>query len=147
VSSIRMFKNKPLTGFGPGTYQFTYIPYQDESLKNRLTVTNPWDIPENSGGTAHSEYLLAMSEMGILGIMAWLILLSRWIYISFNLNVLPMYRKNIVAAFVALSTYMFHGVFNNFLNTDKVAFLFWATAAWLTVNYHLSNEQRVLQKS
>ena len=147
ISALRMFKEKKFTGFGPGSYQFTYIPYQDEAYKNRLTVTNPWDVPENSGGTAHSEYFLAMSEMGILGLLGWISLLGRWLYIVFKKDVNPYHRKNIVIAFVALSTYLFHGLFNNFLNTDKTAFLFWATAAWLTVNFNLSNEQRVLQAS
>ena len=65
VSAISMFREKPLTGFGPGTYQFAYIPFQQPQFMNRISVTNPYEPPEGSGGTAHSEYLLAMSEMGI----------------------------------------------------------------------------------
>ena len=140
-AALRMFKEKPLTGFGSGTFQFVYIPYQDKRLENRLTVKNPWDIPENSGGTAHSEYLLAISEMGILGLIGWVALVVRWIFIVFTVSYGSALRRNILIAFVALSTYLFHGIFNNFLNTDKVAFLFWATAAWLAANYKLSNEQ------
>jgi hypothetical protein len=49
-------------------------------------------------------------------------------------------RKNIIIAFAVLSTYLFHGAFNNFLNTDKLAFLFWGFAAWLVANYELESD-------
>lgn len=144
VAGWRMFLEKPLTGFGSGTYQFAYIPYQVPGLGNRLTVTNPYDIPENSGGTAHSEYLLAMSEMGVLGLAGWLTLLGRWIFIAFRQQPMHLKRKQIIIAFTALSTYLFHAFFNNFLNTDKIAFLFWGMAVWLTIKYQAKDESEVL---
>lgn len=144
VSAGRMFREKPLTGFGPGTYQFEYIPYQEPALMNRLTVTSPWNIPEGSGGTAHSEYLLALSEMGIVGLLGFLIILGRWFFIAFKKSHDHFNKKWILIAFLALSTYMFHAFFNNFLTTDKFAFLFWGTAAWLISNYHTKNEEEVL---
>ena len=134
-SGIKMAMEKPLTGFGPGTYQFKYIPYQNPKLMNRLTVKDHWHIPENSGGTAHSEYILALSEMGIFGLAALLLLLSRWFWIAFEKASIHPQRKNILISFAVLSTYMFHGAFNNFLNTDKFAFLFWGFAAWMAANY------------
>lgn len=147
VSAWRMFSERPLTGFGPGTYQFEYIPYQDPSLMNRLTVTDPWNIPEGSGGTAHSEIFLALSEMGVWGIAGWLVLAGNWIFIAFNRSNRHPYRKTIIVAFAVMSTYLFHGMFNNFLTTDKFAFLFWGTAAWLIANYNRSNNEQVLQCS
>jgi len=45
TSALAMFNERPFTGFGPGTYQFTYIPFQDKRLENRLTVTNPNSPP------------------------------------------------------------------------------------------------------
>jgi len=136
-SGVEMAKEKPFTGFGPGTYQFEYIPYQHPKLMNRLTVKNHWHIPENSGGTAHSEYVLALSEMGIFGFVALLLLFGRWIWIAFEKVGIHPQRKNILIAFAVLSTYLFHAAFNNFLNTDKLAFLFWGFAAWLAANYEL----------
>ena len=143
ISAWRMFKEKPLTGFGPGTYQFTYIPYQDPAYMSRLTVTDPHDIPDGSGGTAHSEYLLALSEMGVFGLLAWLLLIGRWFYVVFGL---PREHPRIIyitVAFLALSTYLFHALVNNFLATDKFAFLFWSTAAWMVANYHISAGSRM----
>ncbi len=130
-----MFRERPLSGFGPGTYQFEYIPYQSPALMNHLSVTNPYDIPEGSGGTAHSEYLLALSEMGLFGLAAWLLLFGRWTALSlrrWHEHPRQMYMSVAVAA---LSTYFFHALVNNFLTTDKFAFLFWGAAAWLVANY------------
>ncbi len=149
VSAWRMFRDKPLTGFGPGTYQFEYIPYQEPGLMNRLSVTNPHEVPEGSGGTAHSEYLLALSEMGVLGLVGWLVLLGRWTWVAFDRQKDRNRSLYAIVAFPALTTYMFHAFFNNFLTTDKFAFLFWGTAAWLVAGYHNTkeDENRLLPES
>lgn len=137
-AGFKMAQQKPLTGFGPGTYQFQYIPYQSPRLMNRLTVKNYWQVPENSGGTAHSEYILALSEMGIPGFISLLALWGRWMWIAFEKKSTGTRHFGIVTAFAVLSTYLFHGAFNNFLNTDKFAFLFWGFAAWLAASYELT---------
>lgn len=143
-SGIKMFLEKPLTGFGPGTYQFVYIPYQKKELMNRLTVTNPWNIPENSGGTAHSEYILALSEMGLIGFLGLILLFGRLVWIAFTKVRTHPERHLLIVAFAALSTYFFHSFFNNFLNTDKFAFLFWGMAAWLMALNKRDHERELL---
>ena len=62
-SAISLFKERPILGWGPGTYSFVYAPYQDAS---DLTIisTNFGD-----GGNAHSEYLGPLSEQGVLGLI------------------------------------------------------------------------------
>ncbi len=140
VSAWRMFTERPLTGFGPGTYQFEYIPYQKPELMNRLTVTDPWNVPEGSGGTAHSEYLLALSEMGVAGLLGWLLLMGRWIWLATSRWRTHPRKKYLMIALAVLSTCFFHFFVNNFLTTDKFAFLFWGTAAWLVANYHNTDE-------
>lgn len=137
-AGLKMAEQRPLTGFGPGTFQFEYIPFQNPKLSNRLTVKNYWHIPENSGGTAHSEYVLALSEMGFPGLFALLLLLGRWTWLAFERPGNYPQRKNMIIAFAAISTYLFHGAVNNFLSTDKFAFLFWGFAAWLNASYELS---------
>ena len=128
TSALAMFNERPFTGFGPGTYQFTYIPFQDKRLENRLTVTNPNSPPPGSGGSAHSELLLQLSENGIWSPLIFLLMWVRWFYFGwFN-------RPNLAAVlpvFFGLSTYFFHMQFNNFLNQSVFAFLFWGAAAYL----------------
>jgi len=134
-SGMKMFFEKPLFGFGPGSYQFKYIPYQNKEFMNRLTVMDPWHIPDNSGGTAHSEYILLISEMGILGIISFLLIICRLTWITFQRSNYKNNKKIIVMSFAVLSTYLFHASFNNFLNTDKFAFLFWSFSTWIFVLY------------
>lgn len=143
-AGIKMFIDRPATGFGPGTYQFVYIPYQNTHLTNRLTVTNPYKIPENSGGTAHSEYILALSEMGLPGLAALLLLFARWVWIVFVKALNHSNRKNLIVVFAALSTYLFHAFFNNFLNTDKFALLFWGMTAYLISSYEMNYDKQLL---
>ena len=128
VSALAMFNERPLTGFGPGTYQFTYIPFQEKRLENRLTVTNPNSPPPGSGGSAHSELLLQLSENGIWSPLVFLLMWLRWFYYG-------LFRSDrssdLLPLFLGLSTYFFHMQFNNFLNQSVFAFLFWGTAAYL----------------
>ena len=147
VSGLSMFTARPLTGFGPGTYQFAYIAYQDPTFMTRLSVTDPLHIPENSGGTAHSEYILSLSESGIPGIVGWLVLIAFLLRMAFSPSSGHPGQTMAAAGFAALSTYLFHAFFNNFLTTDKFAFLFWGTAAWISFNYFESNkdETRIIR--
>lgn len=135
VSALRMFEERPYCGFGPGTYQFAYIPFQEKRLENRLTVTNPNAPPPGSGGTAHSELLLQLSENGILTPLIFLLMWLRWWYFGF-FSIAK--RSPLLPLFLGLSTYFFHMQFNNFLNQPVFAFLFWATAAYF--DYQLSSK-------
>jgi O-antigen ligase len=128
VSALKMFSVQPHFGFGPGTYQFQYIPFQEASLKNRLSVRNPDDIPQGSGGTAHSELLLQLSENGWPSVVVFIAMLVFWVRRGIWQVGLS---KNVAPYFLGLSTYLFHMNVNNFLNQPGFAFLFWTFGAML----------------
>lgn len=127
--AIRMFAEKPLCGFGLGTYQFQYLGFQKESEMTRISVTSPYNVLQGRGGTAHSEYFLSLSETGIFPLSFFILALlfgvktgMKIIYTDTNEK-----RKIIVkAALAGMLTYAVHALFNNFLDTDKAAFLFWS---------------------
>ena len=60
-AAISMLKERPIFGWGPGTYQFQYAPFQS-SANITLISTNAGDL-----GNAHSEYISPLAETGILG--------------------------------------------------------------------------------
>lgn len=127
-SAIRMFKDKPVFGYGPGTYMFQYAPYQ---LKRDRTIisTNAGD-----GGNAHSEYLGPLSESGVLGLITFLIILITVLYTGIHTYTRlkdPRLRSIILAAIVGLVTYYVHGFLNNFLDTDKLSVPFWGFTAMI----------------
>ena len=134
-SALRLFEERPFFGWGPGTYQFVYAPYQLSTNKTAIT-TNYGD-----GGNAHSEYIGALAEMGVIGSFLVILLVVVSVYKG-----LTTYKKAknkeskiiVLAATLAIISYFVHGVLNNFLDTDKLAIPVWSCLAIITVidTYH-----------
>ncbi|MCS6823746.1 MAG: O-antigen ligase family protein [Cytophagaceae bacterium] len=135
----RMFTEKPFTGYGPGTYQFTYIPFQKESEMTSISVTSAKpNFKPGMGGTAHSEYLLLLSESGIIAFIFFLSIIIYSLYIGMYTYYKSIHHYHKILSMLtlcAISTYWTHSVFNNFLNVDKAAFLFWSSIAILVTLY------------
>ena len=126
--AISMYKERPFFGFGPGTYAFEYARFQEP--KN-LTI-----ISTNFGnmGNAHSEYLGPLAEMGTIGIITMLLIVSAIFYKGITLyNRWPKEDREtrvlLMSMILALSTYFVHAVLNNFLDTDKAAVPIWGMCA------------------
>ncbi len=125
-AALRMFSEKPVTGWGPGTYQFEYAPFQ-RAREKTIISTNLGDM-----GNAHSEYIGPLAESGIPGLISVLLILITVLYTGFNV-----YKKaadrpaRLMALSVTLGliTYFVHGLMNNFLNTDKASVPFWGLVA------------------
>jgi len=124
--AIRMFEDKPIFGYGPGTYMFKYAAYQ---LKADRTI-----ISTNSAnrGNAHSEYLGPLAESGLMGLLSFLILMATVIYTAIH----AYSRTNdkrlktlVMSSLLGLITYYIHGTLNNFLDTDKLSVPFWGFTA------------------
>lgn len=126
--ALRMWEDKPVLGWGPGTYMFKYAPYQ---LSRELTI-----ISTNFGtnGNAHSEYLGPLAEQGVLGMLIVIALLLYSTSLGYKL-VYSIENKEerilCIGIFLGLMTYFVHGFFNNFLDTDKLSLPFWAFLAAL----------------
>jgi len=137
----RMFLDRPITGFGTGTYAIAYLPYQRPEDLTRLSVSSPKREDgqrhySGRGGGAHSEYLQALSELGLVGLLAWLLLIiSSW-YTALRIyfqHPKQSHRRWAMALFWALNTYYLHSFFNNFLHQEEVSFLFWSMLAALAM--------------
>ncbi len=125
-SALRMVNERPWVGFGPGTYQFQYIPYQDSAQMTRISVREPVLSRNPStygrGGGAHSEYFQVLSETGWPGLLFFL----GWVLSP--LLFIPLQREQMVFLLAWLS-YWIHGIFNQFLHDPKIAFLIWLVFA------------------
>ncbi len=126
--AIDMFEERPLVGFGPGTYAFEYARFQDPE---NITI-----ISTNFGvmGNAHSEYLGPLAEMGLIGMLLVFALVFVIFYFSIKLyHRWPESdretRTLILGMILALSTYFIHGLLNNYLDTDKAAVPIWGMCA------------------
>jgi putative inorganic carbon (HCO3(-)) transporter len=136
-SAIRMFKEKPVMGWGPGTYQFEYASYQRASEKTGIS-TNFGDK-----GNAHSEYLGSLVDSGLPALILYLTLivvpLVRGIRFI-KITKVKTDRYLVIALMSGLVTYVIHGFLNNFLDTDKISALFWGYIAGITA-FELSLEE------
>lgn len=132
--AIRMFKDRPFWGFGAGTYQFEYLKYQLKSEMTQISVTSQNNVKHGKGGTAHNEFLLSLSETGILGALLLLIFFSEITRIAIS-NILEnaRERKLNTALLLAFLSFFIHSFFNNFLDTDKAAFLLFYMAAFIVI--------------
>ena len=127
-SALRMFQQRPVLGYGPGTYQFEYAPFQ-LSLEKTNISTNVGDR-----GNAHSEFIGPLSEEGVLGMLSMLALAI--VTIIYGLRVYkgaktPEIKLISLTILLGLMTYFLHGTLNNFLDSDKASVPFWAFIAIL----------------
>ena len=125
-----MFQERPLWGWGPGTYQFEYAPFQTSDLRTVISTNNA-DL-----GNAHSEYLGPLAEQGVLGLAGVLALLLATCHLGFKLQRTlhdPEKKRLAMGLFLGLITYFVHGVLNNYLDTDKASAPFWGFLALLVV--------------
>lgn len=128
--AIAMFQERPVFGWGPGTYQFEYAPFQTSSLRTQISTNNA-DL-----GNAHSEYLGPLAEQGAIGLALFLVLLLVAVHLGFKLQQTltnPDDRRLALGIFLGLVTYFVHGVLNNYLDTDKASAPFWGFLAMLVV--------------
>ncbi len=124
----RMFQERPVFGWGPGTYAFVYAPFQ-HSQDLTIISTNAGDL-----GNAHSEYIGPLCEQGLPGMLLMLLLVAIvYIYGNRLYKKLPPgdLRNLTLTILAALTTYFTHGVLNNYLDMDKAAVPFWAFLAML----------------
>ena len=122
----RMFQERPILGWGPGTYQFQYAPFQLSRQRTYIS-TNFAD-----GGNAHSEYIGPLSESGIFGMLTMVLITVMALITAFRVyrRIEDKQLKRIILSLIlGFVTYLFHGLLNNFLDTDKVSSLYWGFIA------------------
>lgn len=128
-SAFRMFKEKPFLGWGPGTYMFQYAPFQMARDKTIIS-TNFGD-----GGTAHSEYLSALIDSGVVGLITFLLMIFFILkggIVYYHQSRVRNDKILVWSVLVGLISYLIHGFLNNFLDTDKANVPFWIFVAIIT---------------
>ena len=127
-SAVRMYLDRPILGFGPGTYVKQYGAYQSTE---DLTIISTFS---GDLGNAHSEYFSALTETGTIGFISWVGVFLLSLYYGFKLYFSSNDIKSRVlslAAVISLSTYYIHGFLNNYSDYDKIAIPLWGLLAVL----------------
>lgn len=143
--ALRMFEERPVFGWGPGTYKFQYAPFQS-SQELTIISTNFGDL-----GNAHSEYLGPLAEMGILGMLSIIaiIILFYWraVLLYYKLEIKEL-KVLVMTAITGFTTYVTHGFLNNFLDTDKASLPFWGFMALVVAIdvYHKNKKDPIVER-
>ncbi len=124
-AALEMFQQRPMFGWGPGTYQFMYAPFQKSYLRTIISTNF------GTGGNAHSEYLGLMSEAGLVSVIGYLLIIIFTLIRGFRIASKNRgeVRALALACLAGLTTYIAHGFLNNFLDSDKIAAPFWGFIA------------------
>jgi O-antigen ligase len=89
LDSIEMIREKPMTGFGPGSYGYTFPEYRKQFTGHRIVTGHP-----------HNEYLEVASEYGLIGFG---LLAVAWGYGLIRLLVFSLKTQNQHHAFMAMA--------------------------------------------
>lgn len=127
----RMVQQHPIMGFGPGTYQFQYISFQQPGKMTRISLSYPLfeRNPANfgRGGGAHSEYFRALAETGWPGLIATLLLF--WTFLGRDpRRGYPWFGWQ-MWMFAGLMTFFIHSLLNDFFHDPRMAAIVWFLAA------------------
>ena len=123
-STIDMIKDKPLFGSGLGTFPLHYLNYQADFLQN-----NP-DYLQFLGkaAEAHNEYLQIWAEMGIIGLLSFLLIII--IFYRTNLDSIKKIKtiegKIIIIGLISgVTVTLVHSIFSFPFHIPAVAAAFW----------------------
>lgn len=129
VAAAYMIEERPLMGFGPGTFYFNYQAYTVTRFRTYVSHN-----PERSG--IHNYYLMIAVEQGLPGLAFFLlffVLVLLWGQHAYH-RLRDTGRRYVVMA--ALLSFAISGLLmlmNDFVETDKIGSLFFICAA-LVVN-------------
>jgi len=110
-SSLKIIRDNPLFGIGPGNFQASYLEYQ-----KYFPPYLEWAVPQ-----PHNLYLAFYLQTGLLGLIGFVLLCYRWFVICLR-------QKN--TAFFAVSLgillyFILHGLVDTPYWKNDLAFIFW----------------------
>lgn len=129
VAAAYMIEERPVLGFGPGTFYFSYQRYTVSSFKTYVS-----DNPERSG--IHNYYLMVAVEQGLVGLaffLAFCTLVLLWGQRAYHQLRDPAQRQITMAALLSFALTCLLMLMNDFVETDKIGSFFFICAA-LVVN-------------
>lgn len=121
----RMFEEKPFTGFGNNMYKFRYLAFQKSEDMTRISLNEALpNARTGTGGNSHSDYLAALTELGLPGFIFWCGIVCSAIWLSCQIF-LKQRELSFLFIFFSLFTFYAHVLVNNFVHEEKIASLMW----------------------
>ena len=146
-TTLEMVKDKPILGSGIGSFKMNYLFYQAEFLKN-----NSYYL-KYSGNTkeAHNEYLQLLAELGILGLVSFLIIFyffyKKILFILFYENISTQEKSILLGLLLGITVFLIHCLFTFPLHVPALGMTFFGimglSVAYIgTINIKKRDEQK-----
>jgi O-antigen ligase len=122
-----MVEDKPVTGFGPGTFYFFYKNYTVSSFKTYVS-----DNPERSG--IHNYFLMTTVEQGLPGLVIFFLLVATVLLTGEHLYhriADPDERRMLLAAVLSFALINLLMLMNDLVETDKIGAFFFMNMAMI----------------
>lgn len=132
-TTLEMMKNNPLLGLGIGSFKMNYLSYQAEYLKDHPQYLSYY----GKAGEAHNEYLQMCAELGIIGLLIFMVFI-----LSFYNLILDYLKKNqdykdkimVLGLVLGLTCFLIHGLFCFPFHVPALGVTFFSLLG-LTVSY------------
>ncbi len=146
IVAWELFKQEPIKGIGPNTFAEQY-----HDIKKVSELFSNIKKQEVAYAGIHSEYLTALTEMGIPGLILLVSIYGLTLYYSFQYAFSAKEKVNktiglLVA--VPLLSYYLHAFINNFMDHGKIAaliYLHWGAAMALEGNLRKMQTNKLLE--
>lgn len=145
-STIDMIKDRPLFGSGLGTFPLHYLDYQANFLQRNPDYLIFW----GKAGETHNEYLQILAEMGIIGLLFFLLIII--IFYKTNLNLIKkigtINGKIIIVGLISgVTVTLIHSIFSFPFHIPAVGAAFWFIIGITTVSadifYEKSKDKKI----
>lgn len=141
VAGVQMIKDKPILGFGPGTFYTFYKGYTVSSFETYVS-----NNPDHS--TVHNYFLLTFIEQGVIGFIIFILLC-----ISVLIKGEEVYHKTVekndkvivMAAIMSFIVILLLNLINDMIETDKVGpFFFLSMGIIMIYNNRIRKERKLI---
>ena len=123
-STIDMIKDRPLFGSGLGTFPLHYLNYQADFLKR-----NPEYLKFTAkAAEAHNEYLQIWAEMGIIGLLTFILIIIIFYNTTINLirKIKTINEKIVIIGLISgITVTLLHSIFSFPFHIPAIGAAFW----------------------
>ena len=144
VAALRMWKEHPITGFGPGNFYHFYKSYTVSSFRTYVSKNN-----EKS--TVHNYFILMLVEQGVFGFLIFCLLTATiFIYAQKIYHDCDdqQTRRWILAITMSLAAICINNSLSDMIETDKVGTIYFMNISLLSViGYNIYKKKKLLAVS
>ncbi|MBA3648167.1 MAG: O-antigen ligase family protein [Chitinophagales bacterium] len=142
IAGIKMWVDKPWTGFGPGNFDTYYKSYTVNSFSTYVSAN-----PERS--SIHNYFLLILAEQGIIGLLLFMAL-TFFIFLKgqqiYNETFSKEEKRYVMAVLLSLSIIYVNTFLSDLIETDKIGSFYFINIA-LLINQDIRNKKLLSRQS